>query len=178
MNAAISEVPETAETTVSRFTIPDQARIVAGLLKEYSGKLAELNAELLEFSFEAKLARSLAPQAAWLLDQTEILRKPLSSIISRGSALLEYSSPEAVAKLRKVAPLRDDSYFDALTADELTLRMREIEIQLHHTLRLTHELRETIKAELRRTGLREDLVARLQHAAGLNAMKGGPLNPE
>jgi hypothetical protein len=54
--------------------------------------------------------------------------------------------------------------------------MREIEIHFHHMLRLTHELRQVIEIQ-KRSGMK-DQVAKLRLAAGLNAMKGGPLNPE
>ncbi len=175
MNAT-TEAPETTETAEMRISVVEQARIVSGLLKEYAAKLAELNAELLGFSFKPGTTACFA-HTAWLLDQGELLRKPLSNIISRGSALLEYSSPEAIARLSAVAPVRERSSLDFLTADELALRMREIEIHLHHMLRLTHELRESVETGLRKGGYKGDLVAKLRLAAGLNAMKGGPLNP-
>ena len=175
MNAT-TEAPEVAETTESHLSVTERARIVCGVLKEYAAKLEELNAEILELpfgSFRSVEPHRLAPRAAWLLDRTELLRKPLSNIISSGSALLEYSSPDAIAKMSTVGPVRENASLDSLTADELALRMREIEIHLHHTLRLAHELRQNLdNIKLM------DQVKKLRVAAGLNAMKGGPLDPE
>lgn len=177
MNAT-AEAPEVAETMELRPSAAEQARIVCELLKEYATKLAELNGEMLKLPFGSFVPSTiplsqLAPRAAWFLDRVDQLRRPLSKIISRGSALLEYSSPDAVAKLKAVAPVRENSSLDSLTADELALRMREIEIHHHHMLRLAHEIRQ---------GLTEvkwsEPVKKLRLAAGLNAMKGGPLDPE
>jgi hypothetical protein len=173
---AVSESPEATGLAESRISVTEQARIVSGLLKEYAAKLAELNAELLDFSFELREAARLAPRAAWLLDRSELLRKPLSNIISRGSALLEYSTPEAVAHLSTVAPVRVNASLDYLAAAELSLRMREIEVHLHHSLRLTQKLREAVDG-LRKAGLKKDLVAELRLAAGLNVMQDSPVNP-
>jgi hypothetical protein len=52
--------------------------------------------------------------------------------------------------------------------------MREIEIHLHHALRLTYELKQLLDQE-KYLG---DQVPKLRLAAGLNAMKGGPLRPD
>jgi hypothetical protein len=51
--------------------------------------------------------------------------------------------------------------------------IREIEIHFHHTLRLAQELRQELDGERL-----ADEVKKLRLAAGLNAMKGGPLDPE
>lgn len=142
----------TAETNERRVSAEEQARIVSGLLKEYAEKLSALNANLLN----AITKGYFTAQAAWLLDQGELLRKPLAQIISRGSGLLEHSN------------------LDTITEDELALRMQEIEIHLHHALRLTHEFKQPIE----KNKAQAEAVAQLRVAAGLNAMKGGPLRPE
>lgn len=142
----------TAEANEPHMNVEEQARVVSGLLKEYVDKLAALNADLLDvISDPYSTAR-----ASWLLDQGDLLRKPLAQIISRGSGLLEHAN------------------LDTITEDELSLRMQEIEIHLHHAFRLTHELKQVILA----TGnTLVEQVAKLRVAAGLNAMKGGPLRP-
>jgi|GEM_PF-6759778 len=139
------------ETNERRVSVEEQARTVSGLLKEYADKLTALNADLLD----AICNPEMTARAAWLLDQGELLRKPLSQIISRGSGLLEHAA------------------LDTIVEDELSLRMREIEIHLHHAVRLTHELKQILLDG----GLAEQ-VAKLRVGSGLNAMKGGPLRPE
>jgi hypothetical protein len=133
----------------------EKARVVLVLLKEYANKLSSLIADLLDLKLYEHLG-SGRERAAWLLDQGELLRKPLSQILSRGSAFLEHSN------------------LDTTTENELALRMREIEIHFHHALRLTHELKQKIDEDKSLTAQ----IAKLRVAAGLNAMKGGPLRPE
>jgi hypothetical protein len=143
-----------SESNEPKFIAPvEQARIVLRLLKEYTRKLSILNSNLLEALSD--FARCTIQSMAWLLDQGELLRNPLSQLISRGSSLLEHT------------------ILDSVTKDELTLRMREIEIHMHHTVRLTYELRQA--AEKKKMGAS---IAKLRVSAGLNAMKGGPLRPE
>jgi hypothetical protein len=142
----------TAEANEHRVSVEEQVRIVAGLLKEYASKLAALNVDFL-VGIERGYSYS---KMAWLLDQGELLRPPLTRLMSRGSALLEHSS------------------LGTITEDELTQRMREMEIHFHHALRLTHELRKSIDKSSRKAAA----VAKLRVSAGLNAMKGGPLRPE
>jgi hypothetical protein len=164
------------ETMAPRMSVAEQARIISGLLEEYVNKLSALNADILDVmdtSRDWPWARHVR-RAAWLVDQSELLRKPLSRIISRGSALLEHSRfiPEESREEPGLDTPRAQSFLDSLAEDELALRMREIEIHLHHMLRLTHELRQAIEKDSLK-----DEVAKLRLAAGLNAMKGGPLNP-
>lgn len=153
MSTVATEPTVMPETTEPRVPVAEQARTVCGLLKEYAEKLSALNAEFLGLSNAPHLRT--APRSAWFLDQAELLRKPLSNILSRGSGLLQHAA------------------LDSLSEDELALRMREIEIHLHHMLRLAHELREGLEAS-RWT----ETVKKLRVAAGLNAMKGGPLDPD
>lgn len=144
--------PATVETNERRISVEEQARIVCGLLKEYTDKLAALNADLLDAIGDPYSTA----RASWLLDQGDLLRKPLAQIISRGSGLLEHAN------------------LDTITEDELGLRMQEIDIHLHHALRLIHELKQAILA----TGnTLVEQVTKLRVSAGLNAMKGGPLRP-
>jgi hypothetical protein len=143
----------TVETDDRPVNVEEQVRNVSALLKEYAEKLSALNANLI--NTVSNFDRTQARLAAWFLDQGELLRQPLSRIISRGSGLLEHSN------------------LDPLTKDELAVRMREIDIHFHHMLRLTHELKQTTEnARLK------EAVDKLRYAAGLNAMKGGPLHPE
>jgi hypothetical protein len=142
-------------TTVSgSANVEEQARIVSGLLKEYAAKLADLIWDCLELPDVPHTQKPA--RIAWLLDQGELLCKPLSNIISRGSGLLEHSA------------------LSPLIQDELMWRMREIEIHLHHTLLRTHELHQGL-ADMSRTMPEE--AAKLRLAAGLSGMKGGPLRP-
>jgi hypothetical protein len=148
-----TEIETSAEIQVRHEKPREEARIVCGLLKEYAARPAELNTEFLDVTATPDV--HWMARWAWLLDRSELIRKPLSNIISRGSGLLEHAT------------------LDSLTRDELGLRMREIEIQLHHVLRLSHELRQS--HEYKRAA---DQVKKLRLAAGLNAMKGGPLDPD
>jgi hypothetical protein len=143
------------EARLSGREVNDQARIVADLLREYANKLVDLRKE-----FE-QLLWSMADHdlrddslAAWLLDQSDHLRKPLVAILSRASSFEEHGG------------------LDPLIEDEIRLRRTETEIHLHHVLRLTGDLR----SRLDQRKQSED-VARLRMAAGLSGMKGGPLRP-
>lgn len=130
----------------------EQARVVMSLLREYSGKLAALAAELDQFVEQVR-SRGWVDQpskAAWLLDQSEILRKPFLAILSRGSGL------------------RETAQLDSLVRDELSLRMFETEVHLHHAARLTLALRELLTNQ--KTA---DQVAKMRVAAGLPAIQGG-----
>jgi hypothetical protein len=131
----------------------EQARIVSRLLKEYTRKLSTLNADLIQAL--SNFSRSATQNMAWLLDRGELLRNPLSEVISRGSSLLEHT------------------ILDSVTKDELALRMREIEIHIHHAVRLTYELKQAVEKKRMASP-----IAKLRLAAGLNAMKGGPLRPD
>lgn len=140
------------EPAADAVNVEHHARIVMDLLREYAKKLAQLNEELLSANEGAGYT---ANRAAWLLDQSEVTRKPLMAILSRGSGL------------------REGSPLESITRDELSLRMFETEVHLHHMLRLAHQLRERItSAKL------TEQVAKLRLSAGLNAMKGGPLKPD
>lgn len=144
----------TTETNEAPVNIEEHARLVCGLLKEYTSKLASLNGELLAAQIE--LHKYPQPERmAWLLDQVDLVRQPLARVISRGSGLLEHSN------------------LDSVTEDELAVRMREMDVHFHHAVRLAHELRTAIAGDRR---LNEQ-VTKLRYAAGLNAMKGGPLRP-
>jgi hypothetical protein len=125
----------------------EQARIVMGLLREYSGKLAALATGLLQV--QEGLHYKLS-EAAWLIDQSEVIRKPLLTILSRGSGL------------RENAPL------EPITRDELSLRMFETEVHLHHTTRMTLRIREL----LTNTKL-ADQVAKMRVTAGLPVVPNG-----
>lgn len=142
----------TADITERPVNVEEQARIVMGLLREYAAKLAELNSTLL-LVLKMEIQNEIN-HAAWLLDQSELIQKPLLAILSRGSGL------------------RDNSPLETITQDELSLRLFETEVHLHHMMRLSQQLRDKIKSHK----LTDD-VAKRRMAAGLSGMKGGPLRP-
>ncbi|HEY1188821.1 MAG TPA: hypothetical protein VGE74_14295 [Gemmata sp.] len=126
----------------------EQARVVMALLREYSGKLAALTGDLKKLVASGWV--NDYDTIAWLLDQSEILRKPLLAILSRGSGL------------------RESAQLDSLIRDELSLRMWETEVHLHHAARLTLALR----ARLTKSKVMDD-VAKMRVSAGLPAIQGG-----
>lgn len=151
MTAAEVEAPTQA------MGVEQQARIVSDLLREYAAKLVTLNHELWHWllsDYSKHGPDQEASRAAWLLDQSEFIRKPLVTILNRASGLQEQS------------PIGD------MTDNELELRRIETEIHLHHMSRLAHELR----GELDKKRLTAN-ASRLRMASGLSGMKGGPLRP-
>lgn len=153
MSPATEETVESPLIAEKRARAEELARAVMAILREYTPKIAAMNGEF--FQVLAGDLRQLTNQAAWLLDQSEILRKPLLAILSRGSGL------------------REISLLEPMTRDELSLRMFEIEIQLHHLVRHTNQLRE--KVTLFKL---DDQVAKLRMAAGLPGGQNGPrVNP-
>lgn len=142
-----------AETIERPVNVEEQARIVMGLLCEYAGKLSGLVAEFIQ---ELRNIPIQMECAAWLLDQSELLRKPLLTILSRGSGL------------RENAPL------EPIVRDELSLRMFETEVHLHHVARLTLVLRERLTQSKW-----ADQVAKMRVTAGLpGEANGAPLFPK
>jgi hypothetical protein len=141
-----------AETTERPVNVEEQARIVMGLLREYAGKLSELTAELLQLPGPYDLDFN---RVAWLLDQSELLRKPLLTILSRGSGL------------RENAPL------EPIVRDELSLRMFETEVHLHHVTRLTILLRDRLSERQM-----AEQVAKLRVSAGLPGESNGTPLPK
>ncbi len=139
------------DKTIAPSALELEAHHLLSLLREYAGKLLRLNDEL--FSMIEKSNSN--SRAAWLIDQSELLRKPVIALVNRTASLQE-----------SLAASSD------VIEDELELRRLETEIHLHHMIRQTGELRETIDR-----ANRADKVARLRLAAGLNGMKGGPLRP-
>ncbi len=146
MNATEVEIASPSQRTRNE----EQARVVISLLREYRGKLAALTAELTQVIEQGW--SSAFDRVAWLLDQSEILRKPLLAILSRGSGL------------------RESVQLDSLVRDELSLRMFETEVHLHHAARLTLALHDLL---VNRGAI--DKVAKRRVAAGLPALQGGLL---
>ncbi|MBY0455853.1 MAG: hypothetical protein K2V38_00800 [Gemmataceae bacterium] len=143
MNETEIETPRSA-------SVEEQARVVMSVLREYSGKLAKLVAEFNRILTDAESIdwqQTDANEVAWLLDQSEFLRKPLLAILSRGSGLREH------------APL------EPLTRDELSLRMWETEVHLHHATRMAMSLRSSLRGQ----PLREPLVEKRRVKSGLPA---------
>ena len=149
MSAATDEIDGSPELAEKRTRAEELARAVGAILREYAPKLAALNGEF--FQVLDGDIRSQTSRAAWLLDQSEIMRKPLLAILSRGSGL------------REISPL------EPMTRDELSLRMFEIEIQLHHMIRHTNQLRDKLASYKL-----SDHVAKLRMAAGLPGGQNGP----
>ena len=147
MNPPLTEGPPRSRE------LAEQARIVADLLREYANKLVDLWKEIQQLLSMARPNRDDS-RAAWLLDQSDYLRKPLLTILSRASSFEEHGG------------------LDPVLEDEIRLRRTETEIHLHHVLRLTGDLRSLLDQRKQS----ED-VAQLRLAAGLSGMKGGPLRP-
>lgn len=98
--------------------VEEQTRHVCGLLKEYTAKLIDLKRRELEFGVPAfGTDTRYYDLLAWWLDECERVKKPLLEVVSLASQTLEHLDPEPLAR------------------DELTLRLAEIEVHLHHTLR-------------------------------------------
>ena len=124
-------------------------------LGEYAGKLRAINERLLNGWADPRSAHA-HDRLAVTLDQFETIRRPLERLLSATACRAEH--PEV----------------EPLLADELTLRLAEIETEFHHALRLIH----AVKTEWERKSPKLlEQVARLRVAAGLNGMKGGPLRP-
>ncbi len=124
------------------------------LLREFAGKLAELNREFVAL-LELGLSNERAGRYAWLLDRAKRFDQPMRELVNHTASVIEHAD------------------LDGVGAMELTLRLGEAEAQLHHMLRQSAELQKGIDA-----GKIGEKVARLRESAGLNAMKGGPLRPK
>lgn len=125
------------------------------LLREYAQKLVTINADLLSLIDSIDKANVIdLGRTAWLLDRSELIREPLTTVINRASGLQEQSP------------------VSGLTEEELDLRRVEAEVHIHHMNRLVGELRTVID---RKKSM--DKVARLRKSTGLSGMKGGPLRP-
>ena len=124
------------------------------LLGEYAGRLRHLNDLVLEH-WATRDANAIWERHAVLLDRLESIRKPLEHVIGSASQMLEHEEPEQFA------------------AEELALRLAEVETELHHSIRLADSLKTSAGRDVKSA---QD-VARLRMATGLNAMKGGPLRP-
>ena len=106
-----------------KIDVEKDGQAVATVLREYAGKLADFNAEMLTFLETAyEFHEGNYGRAAWMLDRFEMINRPLQRMLSRGSGLVE-NSP--------ITPR---------TRDELDLRMRDLEAQLYHAERQTRRL--------------------------------------
>ena len=127
------------------------------LLKEYAAKLRSNVEQLLlihksydgvidssKLAFREQEARrqlaGLQPRTiycdetsrlAWLIDSVSLIMKPLETIMSRASGLLEH------AKL------------DSFLVDELTLRLTEIKLERHHALSAVIEITKVLGPEIK-----------------------------
>ena len=135
-------------------TAEQEAATLAGLLSEYTGRLRDLNDRVLEH-WADKDSSGVFERHAVLLDRMELIRKPLERVIGWASQLLEHGDLEPVQSA------------------ELGLRLTDVETELHHSIRFV----ERLNSNLYRDQQFVANVARLRVAAGLNAMKGGPLRP-
>ncbi len=132
----------------------EQGTPLAAILGEFATKLSVLNDRVLEH-WASKDSTEIWDRHAILLDRIEMIRKPLETVIRDASQLLEHGDLEEYQR------------------SELTLRLAEVETELHHSIRYT----ELLKTNIARDPQFQNTVARLRVTAGLNAMKGGPLRP-
>lgn len=117
-------------STAVALKVGAETRHVCGLLKEYAEKLVHLRRQEGEFGTE-RFGRSERDfdQLAWWLDECERMKKPLLEVVSWGSQTLEHLELEPLVR------------------DELTLRLAEIEVHLHHTLRRHFYWKERVSNE-------------------------------
>lgn len=101
--------------------VDEQVKHLCGLLKEYAEKLVKVKEQESEFKqgVENDSGRAL-DQLAWWLDECHRMKKPLLAVVSSASQTLEHVR------------------LDTLESEELTLRLAEIEVHLHHVLRRFH----------------------------------------
>ena len=139
----------------SMISTSEQGTPLATILGEFATKLSALNDRVLEH-WADKDSGGIWERHAILLDRIEMIRKPLEVVIGGASQLLEHGDLEPFQR------------------GELTLRLAEVETELHHAIRHTEQL----KANLARDPQFQITVARLRMTAGINGMKGGPLRPK
>lgn len=108
--------------------VDEQVKHLCGLLKEYAGKLVDLKRQEAEFTDgkQGILGELAHDQFAWWLDECQRLKKPLLAVVSSASQTLEH------------VPLNTHE------SEELTLRLAEIEVHLHHVLRRFHHWTERL----------------------------------
>jgi hypothetical protein len=132
-----------------------QAEQLFPLLREYAEKLLAFNTELMNFleSVSSFLwSSSNYSRAAWLLDRFELIRLPLEKNLSRASALHEHGD----------LPIQ--------ICNEMDLRMRELEAQLHHAIRQVNELHSVLGSS------EGKIVAPLQYKSGLPGTRNRSTN--
>ena len=112
-------------------------------MKEYAGKL-RANVEQLLLHRKKPDWDSDSFRLAWLIDSVSIIMKPLETIMSRASGLLEH------AKL------------DSFLVDELTLRLTEIKLERHHALSAVIEIGKKLNSKS------EPRVANASYTNGLD----------
>lgn len=103
--------------------VDEQVKHLCGLLKEYSEKLVAMQKREGDISRDPMFQhRDQLPmgELAWWLDECQRMKKPLLAVVSSASQTLEH------------LPL------DTFQSEELTLRLAEIEVHLHHVLRRFH----------------------------------------
>lgn len=138
-------------------TTGERTENLTDVLREYAGKLTELNREMQQVLIGAAAMPRDPGRLAWLLDRAKRFDRPMREFVNVAARRLEHVWVD------------DDN---SVGVGELTLRLGETEAQLHHMLRQAGELQKFVD-ELKLT----EHVARLRESAGLNAMKGGPLRP-
>lgn len=123
-----------------------QNAAVTDLLREYADKLSKLNESWFKIANPPEYTSpAWRNKLALLLDLGERLKKPVLRIVGHASQLLEHADA------------------DASLDDELTLRLSEIEVQLHHAIRNT----EWWNTELKRNA-QETSIATLRMSSGLS----------
>lgn len=131
-------------SAVASMSVDEQTRHLCGLLREYGEKLIELKrreqallAHVSGWGYNANSA--LLDPLAWWLDECLRTRKPLEAVISLASQTLEHLE------------------LDPIHRDELTLRLAEVEVHLHHVLRRYIHWKDTIEKDKSLKGLLEPL---------------------
>jgi len=101
--------------------VDEQVKHLCGLLKEYAEKLVAMKTREWDLVSEPMLKWGFhdepKAQLAWWLDECHRIKKPLLAVVSSASQTLEH------------LPL------DTFQSEELSLRLAEIEVHLHHVLR-------------------------------------------
>ena len=113
------------------------------LMKEYAGKLRSYVEQLLLIHKSYDWGNETS-RLAWLIDSVSIIMKPLETIMSRASGLLEHAE------------------LDSFLVDELTLRLTEIKLERHHALSAVIEITKVLGTEVKPS------VAKASYASGLD----------
>lgn len=132
-------------STALGMSVDEQVKHLCGLLREYSDKLAELCRQEgeLQPQAESQYVSHFHDPFAWWMDSCLRMKKPLLAVVSLASQTLEHLELEPIQR------------------DELTLRLAEIEVHLHHLLRRYHHWDQLLSKDKRLKALIDPL--RMSH---------------